>query len=118
MTYLVPVLVGVAAGIVGGLFGVGGGVVIVPALIFILKLEPRLAVGTSMSIVIFTAITATAKHAANGNVDWKIALPFIPAAIIGGYLGAMFVQHVPGDQLKRYFGGFLVLIGVKMLMGK
>ncbi len=118
MTYLIPVIVGMAAGFVGGLFGVGGGVVMVPAMIFILKLETKLAVGTSMAVVIFTAITATAKHAANGNVDWKTALPFMPAAIIGGYLGALAVQHVPGDQLKRYFGGFLVLVGIKMLIGK
>jgi uncharacterized protein len=118
MIYLIPAVVGAAAGFVGGLFGVGGGVVMVPAMIFILKLETKLAVGTSMMIVIFTAITATAKHAMNGNVDWKTALPFIPAAVVGGYLGAMMVQHVPGDQLKRWFGGFLLVIGLKMLVGK
>lgn len=118
MIYLIPAAVGVAAGFVGGLFGVGGGVVMVPAMILILKLEPKLAVGTSMLIVIFTAITAAAKHAMNGNVDWKTALPFIPAAVIGGYLGAVMVQHVPGDQLKKWFGGFLLVVGAKMLMGK
>ena len=118
MSFLIPALVGAASGFVGGLFGVGGGVIMVPAMIFILKMETRLAVGTSMAIVIFTAITATSKHALNGNVDWKTALPFIPAAVIGGYLGAMAVQHVPGEMLKRWFGGFLLVVGLKMLLGK
>jgi len=118
MIYLLPLLVGVAAGFVGGLFGVGGGVVMVPAMIYLLKLETKLAVGTSMAVVIFTAISATAKHAANGAVDWKTALPFIPAAIVGGYLGALTVQHVPADQLKRMFGGFLLVIGLKMLLAR
>lgn len=118
MNFLIPALVGAASGFVGGLFGVGGGVIMVPAMIFILKMETRLAIGTSMAIVIFTAITATTKHALSGNVDWKIALPFVPAAVLGGYLGAFTVQHVSGDQLKRAFGAFLMLIGLKMLLGK
>ncbi|MGB0578431.1 MAG: sulfite exporter TauE/SafE family protein [Limisphaerales bacterium] len=118
MTYLLPLLVGVAAGFIGGLFGVGGGVVMVPAMIFIMKMETKMAIGTSMAVVIFTAISATAKHATNGAVDWKTALPFIPAAMIGGYLGALTVQHVPADQLKRIFGGFLLVVGLKMLIGK
>jgi len=118
MSIMIAAVVGMASGFVGGLFGVGGGVVMVPAMIFILKMETKLAVGTSMAIVIFTAITATTKHAMNGNVDWKTALPFIPAAVIGGYLGAMAVQHVSGDQLKRAFGGLLLVVGMRLLIAK
>lgn len=118
MSYLIPALVGAAAGFIGGLFGVGGGVVMVPAMVFLLKLDQKIAVGTSMAVVIVTAISATAKHASAGNVDWKVALPFMPMAIIGGYFGALAVQGVSSQDLKRMFGGFLVLVGLRMLIGR
>ncbi len=96
----------------------GGGVVMVPAMIFLLRMDPKLAVGTSMTIVIFTAISATIKHIGNNNIDWKIALPFMPAAIIGGWLGAQLVHQVSSDNLKKMFGAFLLLVGARMLFGK
>jgi len=118
MQYVIAGLIGLVGGVTSGLFGVGGGVVMVPALMFFLKMDIKMAVGSSLAVIIPTALSGTLKHHAQGNVDWRAAASLIPMAIIGGYLGALLVTHISSDNLKRGFGGFLVLVGAKLLFFK
>ena len=118
MQYILAGLIGLFGGVTSGLFGVGGGVIMVPAMMFFLKMDIRLAVGTSLAVIIPTALSGTLKHYSQGNVDWRAAASLIPTAIAGGYLGAWLVTQVSSDLLKRGFGGFLVLVGVKLLFFK
>ena len=105
-------------GVASGLFGVGGGIVMVPAMVYFLKLPIHQAVGTSLLVIIPTAIVGTLKHHQHGNVIWPTAASLIPMAIVGGYLGAWLANQMSPEILKRAFGGFLVLVGVRLLLGK
>ncbi|MBM3875810.1 MAG: sulfite exporter TauE/SafE family protein [Verrucomicrobia bacterium] len=118
MQYVIAGLIGLFGGVTSGLFGVGGGVVMVPAMMLLLKMDIKMAVGTSLAVIIPTALSGTIKHHAQGHVDWRAAASLIPMAILGGYLGALLVGHIPSEMLKRGFGAFLVLVGVKLLFFK
>jgi uncharacterized membrane protein YfcA len=121
MNYLIAALIGLVGGISSGLFGVGGGVVMVPAMLFFTALAMRdtqQAVGTSLVVIIPTAIIGAFKHKTLGNINWPIAAMLVPGAIIGGWIGATFTQGISSDNLKRMFGGFLILVGCKLLFWK
>jgi len=104
--------VGLVSGITSGLFGVGGGVVMVPAMVLLLGVDMKKAVGTSLAVIIPTALVTTFKHYKQGNVEWGLSLSLAPAAIIGGYLGAWLTLHIKANDLKRAFGLFIALVGV------
>ena len=118
MNYLIAGLIGLVSGVSSGLFGVGGGIVMVPAMMFFMGVPIKTAVGTSLAVIIPTALMGTYKHFSQGNVDWKIALSLAPTAIIGGYSGAWLTTIISADNLKRGFGGFLVLVGLRLLFFK
>jgi uncharacterized protein len=73
------------------------------------------AVGTSLVVIIPTAIIGAFKHKTLGNIHWPVAAMLVPGAIIGGYLGAHLTTGISSDNLKRLFGGFLILVGCKLL---
>ena len=107
MNYVVPVIVGLISGITSGLFGVGGGVIMVPCMVLLLGVDMKRAVGTSLAVIIPTAIVTTLKHYKQGNVDWGLSASLAPAAIVGGYLGAWVTTYFKSGDLKRAFGLFL-----------
>ena len=118
MEYLVAGLIGICSGVASGLFGVGGGIVMVPAMVYFMKLDIKLAVGTSLLVIIPTAMSGVFKHVSLGNVDWRVALSLAPTAICGSYLGAWLTHDISSSNLKRAFGGFLILVGARLLLGK
>lgn len=116
--YLLAGLIGLVGGIVSGLFGVGGGVILVPAMMFFLGMGIHKAVGSSLVVIIPTAIMGAYKHHQLGNVDWRIVLALIPTAVVGGYIGAWLTSQISAGNLKRAFGGFLILVGCRLLFFK
>lgn len=116
MHYIIAALIGVLSGVTSGLFGVGGGIVMVPAMMYFMNLPIKQAIGTSLLVIIPTAVIGTYKHHAQGNVSWSIALSLIPTAVLGGFLGAWITAQISADNLKRLFGGFLILVGVRLLL--
>jgi uncharacterized protein len=116
--YVYAALIGLFGGVASGLFGVGGGIVMVPAMVFFLTMDIKLAVGTSLAVIIPTAAMGVTKHYNLGNVDWRVAASLAPTAICGGYLGAWLTKEISSSTLKRAFGGFLVLVGIRLLFGK
>jgi uncharacterized membrane protein YfcA len=104
---IIYILTGCAAGYLAGLFGVGGGIIIVPVLAFLFKstgvaqdvLMP-LAIGTSMSVVSVTSLLSARAHYANGNVDWKSAGQLLPAVLIGVVAGSILGSHAPKNMLS------------------
>jgi len=105
-------LIGLFSGVVSGMFGIGGGVIIVPALIYLAKFSQHSAIGTSLAILLppigFLAVLEYYRH---GNVDLKAALIVAIAFIIGGWIGAHFANHISGHLLKLLFGFFVLGIG-------
>ena len=118
MNYLLAGLIGLVSGVTSGLFGVGGGIVMVPAMVLLLKLDMKTAVGTSLAVIIPTALIGTWKHHSLGNVAWPVALALAPTAVLGGYLGARLTVPIDAADLKRAFGGLLVLVGLRLLFFK
>jgi uncharacterized membrane protein YfcA len=118
MNYLAAALIGLFGGIASGLFGVGGGVIMVPAMVYFLNLPIKTAIGTSLVVIVPTAIAGSAKHFTQGNIHWATAWSLIPTAVVGGVLGTWLTSIIPAAGLKRAFGGFIILIGLRLLLAK
>ncbi len=118
--WIYPV-VGVFAGLLAGLFGVGGGLVIVPVLFWVFGTQSfsnimHLAVGTSLATIIVTGLSSVWAHHKRGAVDWQIVKALAPGLIIGSLLGAVVADQLPTHALQRVFGVFECLIGLQMLL--
>jgi len=107
-------VIGFVAGAMGGLLGVGGGVVMVPAFIRILGMSARDAVGTSIAVIVFIAISATARHHLDGNTRWRIVALVLVTSVVGGWIGAAFADRVPEKTLRLLFAAFLMLVSIDM----
>jgi uncharacterized membrane protein YfcA len=122
MQYVIASLIGLLGGITSGMFGIGGGIVMVPAMVLLLSPPVRdikHAIGTSLCIIVPTALMGAYKHAQANQVEWKVALIMAPLAIAGGYLGAwLTTTHLEPTHLKRGFGGLLILVGLKLIFGR
>lgn len=108
--------IGVISGIIAALCGVGGGVVMVPAFVFLLKLSQKTAVATSLAIIIPTALMATTQNARSGLVDWKIAGITALSASLLAYFGAGWLKSLSDATLTRIFGVLLIVFGIRMLL--
>jgi uncharacterized membrane protein YfcA len=118
MQYLLAGIIGLFGGVTSGLFGIGGGIVMVPAMVFLLHTNIKTAIGTSLIVIIPTAITGAVKHQQLGNIDWKMAASLVPLAIIGGFIGAALTKPLPAETLKKLFGGLMILAGCRLLFFK
>lgn len=115
-TILACLAIGVVSGAVAALCGVGGGVVMVPAFVFFLKLPHKTAVATSLAIIIPTALMATTQNARHGYVEWKVAAITAVSASIFAYFGAGWLKSMSNETLTRIFGIILVVFGTRMLL--
>jgi hypothetical protein len=116
-------LLGALAGFIAGLFGIGGGVILVPLFLWVFKvagfpsdLIVHMAFGTSLAIIVPTAFSSTLGHRKRGNVDWHQVLYLALAAMFGAFGGAMAAVNLPGEVLKALFGVMQVGVGLKMLL--
>ena len=115
---LLFVVIGLAAGILSGVFGIGGGVVIVPALIYQAGFNQHRATGTSLAVLLppigFAAMWEYYRHQ---NVDVRAAMIMAAAVFVGGWLGAVVAHRVSGPYLRLAFGVFVVVLGVSLMVG-
>lgn len=109
MTYVLAVVLGLAAGVLAGMFGVGGGILFVPTLVA-LGLDHHDATGTSLLAVIPTAVVGTWRQARYGNVKWRGALIIGAAAAVAAQGGVVLAEALSDATLRRLFAGFLVLV--------
>ena len=114
---------GLFAGFVAGLLGVGGGLIIVPVLAFIFAAHHfpdtyviHLALGTSLASIVFTSISSFRAHHAHGAVDWKIWREVTPGIITGTLLGSVLAAHLSTLFLKVFFVVFLFYVGTQMIL--
>lgn len=109
-------LIGLIAGILSGLVGVGGGLIIVPALIFFLGFTQHQAQGTSLGLLLLpVGILAVINYYNKGNVDIKVVAVMSVAFIAGGYLGSKLALRLPEDTVKKIFAVFLFYSAFKLL---
>jgi len=108
-------LLGMVAGFLSGLLGIGGGQVLTPGMIFFFDLPQRFAQGISIAFIVPTAASGAYTHYRRGNVLPKVGMLLMPCSIVGGLVGAMLAQVAPADNLRMGFGVFLVYAGTRML---
>jgi uncharacterized membrane protein YfcA len=108
--------VGIGAGVLTGFFGVGGGFVIVPALVLLLGLPLTVAVGPSLLVITLSSAAALAAHLASGSIDWAVALIFTAGAIAGALAGRRVGGHVQPRRLGRLFALLLIAVAVLLVV--
>lgn len=123
-TLLLYLVLGSFAGLIAGLLGVGGGVVIVPALVFVFteqrvdtEVLMHLALGTSLASIVFTGISSAWSHHRLGAVSWSLVRGLVPALLVGALLGALLADQLTGPWLIWFFGLFEIGIGCYMVLG-
>lgn len=106
---------GTVIGLISGLFGIGGGILMVPLIVFAWGRDMQLAVGTSLAVMIPSALAGTLRHHGYGNVDFKLAGALAVGAVLGTtFIGAPLAEYLPAETLKKAFGVLMVLAGLKM----
>lgn len=113
------ILLGLAAGTLSGLLGIGGGLILIPALVYIFGLTQHQAQGTTLAFMIPPiGLLAALKYYYDGNVKLNIAMFMCLGFFVGGLLGAMFVHKIPDILLKRIFGAALFIASLRMIFCK
>ncbi|KYH29615.1 sulfite exporter TauE/SafE family protein [Clostridium colicanis] len=113
------ILIGIAAGVLSGLFGIGGAIVIVPSLIFIKGFSQLQAQGTSITAMLPpVGILAFLHYYKRGNVDIRAGIIICISMLIGAKFGAQIANILPVDILKKAFAIFIIFVGIKMFLGK
>ena len=119
MNYFIAIMIGLVAGLFSGLFGVGGGVILIPGMVLLLGLTQQQAQGTSLAVMMLPVfVLAVWKYYQNGNVNIWLAIFLAMGFVFGSFWGATFVQNVSGDLLRRAFAVFLILVAIKLLLTK
>lgn len=116
-------LFGAVSGLVAGLFGVGGGAILVPILIYAFSAQgfspevlTHMAVGTSLAVICFTSLSSIRTHHQNGFVLWPYLKIMAPGLVLGVTIGVMTIVQIPGHVLQWIIGVFLCLVAAKMLL--
>jgi uncharacterized protein len=115
-TVLIGIGIGVAAGVLSGLFGIGGGIIIVPALVF-LGLTQKHATGTSLTaLVLPVGIFGVLEYAHRHEIEWKYAVGIAVGITVGAFLGARVAGSLSNLVLRRAFGGLMLLVSLRFLI--
>ncbi len=113
---IIVALIGIAAGLLGGILGLGGAIIIIPALVMLLGFSQQMAQGTTLLMLVMpVGALAAWQYYKAGNVDIKTAVILGVAFFISGFVGAKFANHIPQEVLKKLFAVLLIVIAVKML---
>lgn len=121
MEFVLYLILGALAGVLAGLFGVGGGLVIVPVLVFSFTLHgfapeilTHLAIGTSLATIVFTSLNSILTHHRKGAVRWPLVLWMTVGIVVGAALGSLTAEAIQGPQLQRIIGVFAILMAIQM----
>jgi uncharacterized membrane protein YfcA len=113
------ILLGLVAGLLSGLIGIGGGVIVVPALLFLFGFSQHQAQGTTLALMVPPiGLPAAWTYYKEGNVNFEVALLICVGFFLGGFIGARFATGLSNVALERVFGVAMLAIGMKMLMAK
>ncbi|QSX38984.1 sulfite exporter TauE/SafE family protein [Shewanella sedimentimangrovi] len=115
------IMLGALVGFMAGLLGIGGGLLIVPALLYLLPSVgvdeahlPHVAIATSLAAIILTSLSSARAHYSRGNIPFSLLKPLLPAVLLGALASGFVAQMVPADDLRRGFALFVILMAVQM----
>lgn len=112
--YFFALLMGLTLGLLGG----GGSILTVPILVYVLKMDPKLSIGLSLAIVGITSLFGVVGHLRQGNVDFKVAVNFAPAAMIGTFVGARLARLLTGEIQLLLFAIIMLIAAIFMFKGR
>jgi uncharacterized membrane protein YfcA len=116
---LILIVIGVVTGITAGMLGIGGAIIMIPALVYFLGFSQQMAQGTSLAVMLPPiGIIAAYNYYKAGQVNFKFALIVAVAFIVGSYFGSKVALNLPQPLLKKIFGVLLLLVAAKMLFSK
>lgn len=110
------IIIGLVAGFLSGLFGVGGGIIIVPALVIAAGFDQRLAAGTSLAAIVPTATVGVISYATTGNVNWIAAGILAIGSVVGAQIGSHLLSRLPKRVIQWSFIGFIVIVIVSLFL--
>jgi hypothetical protein len=115
-TVLILLAIGLFSGILGGMVGIGGGIIIVPALIYFLGFSQLNAQGTSLALIMFpVGVLGVVNYYKQGHVDFNIVFILAAGFVIGSFLGSKFALNIPQVFVKKFFAMLMIVIAIKML---
>jgi uncharacterized membrane protein YfcA len=118
VTYLPLLGIGLLAGVLAGMLGIGGGLVIVPALLFIVKMSELDAIGTSLAALIPpVGLLGALEYYRNGHINIKFAMLIALGLFVGAYFGAKISMPLPPIVIRRIYAMFLIVVAVRMMVG-
>lgn len=117
--FIILILIGLVAGVFSGIIGIGGAIIIIPALVFILGMDQYTAQGTSLAVMLPPiGLLAALSYYKEGAVNLKYALIIAGAFLIGGFIGSKFALSIPEALLRKIFAVILLAIALKMFFSK
>lgn len=118
-TIIILILIGVMAGVLSGVVGVGGGIIMVPALVYFLGMSQHGAQGTSLAVMLPPiGILACYNYFKTGNLDWRYAAVIAVAFVLGGYFGSKIAITIDEKMLKKIFGSVMLIAALKLIFTK
>jgi uncharacterized membrane protein YfcA len=113
---IISLAIGLIAGFFSGIFGIGGGLIMIPLMVGILKLGQHQAHGTSLVAIVFTGLSGAISYALNGSINLTAAICLAATAMITARAGARYCNVLPEWKLKKYFGAFLILCAILLIL--
>jgi uncharacterized membrane protein YfcA len=113
---IISLAIGLTAGFFSGIFGIGGGLIMIPLMVGILKLGQHQAHGTSLVAIVFTGLSGAISYALNGSINLTAAIFLAATAMITARAGARYCNVLPEWKLKKYFGAFLILCAILLIL--
>ena len=117
MEFVLYLLLGACAGVLAGLFGVGGGIIIVPLLLAFARVAPKPATATSLAAILFTGVYGAVRYEWSGHVHWGEAAAIGLPACAGVLLGTWLQQRISSDALAMLFAAVMAVVGLRLLIG-
>ncbi len=115
-TILIIILIGIVAGTLSGLVGIGGGIIIVPALVYFIGFSQKTAQGTSLGLILLpVGILGVLQYYRQGHIDVKVVWVLAIGFLIGGYLGSKIALNLSQETVKKIFAVLMIIIALKML---
>jgi hypothetical protein len=118
-TILILIFIGLVAGLLSGIIGIGGGLIMIPLLIILLGLDQHTAQGTSLAVMLPPiGILAAMNYYKSGNLNWEYALIIASTFIVGGYFGSKIALQLSPQVLRKVFGVIMLVASLKMIFSK
>ena len=116
--FLLGIGIGALTGVLAALCGVGGGLIMVPAFVFLMALDQKSAVATSLAVIISVSLVATYKYQSASLIKWQIVWPVMFGAVVTTWLATDWLKHLSNDFLTRIFAILMIVVGIRMLLVK